>query len=304
MIMQFESLYEMMSVFADEQACVDQLRAIRWKNGAFCPHCGSTKVYHFSDQRNHKCGDCRKRFSIRVGTILEDSKLPLRKWFMAIFLITSHKKGIASTQLAKDLGVTQKTAWFVLHRLRYAARTKSFNRHLDGIIEADETFVGGKEKNKHASQRTGGKQGGKGKVAVFGMLERDGELRVKKVERVDGKTVKGEIARNVAPDAIVTTDEFRGYKGLEGRYRHRAVNHSAGEYVKWFYIHTNGLEGAWSHFKRQIVGVHHWISEAHIQLYLDEFQWRWNRREMDEGQRVNNMLTEVSGRLTYKELIA
>ena len=109
---------------------------------------------------------------------------------------------------------------------------------------------------------------------------------------------------NVAPGTIVMTDEHRGYKGIEGLYRHRAVNHSAGQYVKWFYIHTNGLEGAWSHFKRQVNGVHHWISEAHIQRYLDEFTWRWNRREMDEGQRVNAMLHQVSGRLTYQELIA
>lgn len=304
MIRQFESLYEMMQVFGDEQACVDHLTAIRWKGGAFCPHCGSTKVYHFADKRNHKCGDCRKRFSIRVGSIFEDSKLPLRKWFMAIFLITSHKKGIASTQLAKDLGVTQKTAWFVLHRLRYAARTKSFNRPLDGTVEVDETYVGGKEGNKHASKRDGDKRGGKGKVAVVGLLERDGELRAKKVERVDGSTLKGEIAANVAPGSIVMTDEHRGYSGIGKAYRHRRVNHSAGEYVKWFYIHTNGIEGAWSHFKRQVIGVHHWMSEAHIQRYLDEFQWRWNRRDMAEGQRVNALLDQVGGRLTYKQLIA
>ena len=304
MVNQFESLYEMMSVLVDEQACVDYLRNIRWKNGAFCPHCGCTRIYHFSDQRNHKCADCRKRFSIRVGTIFEDSKLPLRKWFMAIFLITSHKKGIASTQLAKDVGITQKTAWFVLHRLRYATRTKSFNRPLAGIVEADETYVGGKEKNKHKSKRTPGRQGGVGKIAVFGMLERNGEFRAKKIPHVDGKTVKGEIVQNVAPDAIVMTDEFRGYKGLESRYHHRSVNHSRGQYVKWSYIHTNCIEGAWAHFKRQVIGVHHWISKNHIQRYLDEFTWRWNRREMDEGHRVNDMLSEVSGRLTYKELIS
>ena len=128
MIQQFESLPEMMNAFADEQACIDYLRNARWKNGARCPYCGSTKVHHFSDRRNHKCGDCRKRFSVRIGTIFEDSKLPLRKWFMAIFLVTLHKKGITSTQLAKALGVTQKTAWSMLHRLRHAVRTRSFNR--------------------------------------------------------------------------------------------------------------------------------------------------------------------------------
>lgn len=304
MISQFESLYEMMAVFGDEQSCVDHLRDIRWKDGAYCPHCGSTKVYNFSDRRSHKCGDCRKRFSIRVGTIFEDSKLPLRKWFVAIFLITSHKKGIASTQLAKDIGVTQKTAWFVLHRLRHAARAKSFSRPLSGTVEADETYVGGKEKNKHKNKRIPGSQGGAGKIAVLGMLERNGDLRAKKIDHVDGKTVKREIAHNVSVGAIVMTDEFRGYKGLNRRYCHHTVNHSAGQYVKGLTIHTNGIEGAWSHFKRQVIGVHHWISKAHIQSYLDEFTWRWNRKNMNEGQRVNNMLEGVSGRLTYKELIS
>lgn len=304
MIRQFESLYEMMQVFGDEQSCIDHLRAIRWKDGAFCPHCGATKVYHFKDGRQHKCGECRMRFSIRVGTIFEDSKLPLRKWFVAIFLITSHKKGIASTQLAKDLGTTQKTAWFVLHRLRHAARTKSFDRPLDGTVEVDETYVGGKERNKHEWQRTGDTRGGKGKAAVVGTLERGGELRVKKVDRIDGQTLQSEIERNVARGAVVMTDEHRGYSGVEGPFNHYTVNHSAGEYVKWFFIHVNGLEGAWSHFKRQVIGVHHWISEAHLQRYLDEFAWRWNRRDMNEGPRVNALLAQVSGRLTYKELIA
>ena len=173
---QFDTLIQMMAAFPDEQAAVDHFTAIRWKHGAFCPHCGFDRVYHFSDKKTHKCGRCSRRFSIKVGTIFEDSKIPLRTWMLAIWLITSHKKSIASTQLAKDLGVTQKTAWFMTQRLRYAIRTKSFNRPLNGEIDADETFIGGKEKNKHASQRTGGKQGGKGKVAVFGLLEREGEL--------------------------------------------------------------------------------------------------------------------------------
>ncbi len=173
---QFETLMQMMSAFPDEQSALDHFTAIRWKHGAFCPHCGSTTVYHFANRRTHKCGDCRKRLSIKVGTIFEDSKIGLRQWMMAIWLITSHKKSIASTQLAKDIGVTQKTAWFILQRLRLAALTKSFNRLLDGEVEADETFIGGKEKNKHKSKRTGSKRGGKGKVAVMGITERSGEL--------------------------------------------------------------------------------------------------------------------------------
>lgn len=194
MLKSFNSLLQMMQAIPDEQTAIDHFTAIRFKNGAFCPSCGSTKVYHFSDKRSHKCGDCRKRFSIRVGTIFEDSKLPIRTWLLAIWLVTSHKKGIASTQLAKDLGITQKSAWFVTHRLRHAIRTQSFNRPLDGEIEADETFIGGKEKNKHAHQRTGGKQGGKGKIAVLGILERGGELRTGSTPSLSAKPVRQERA--------------------------------------------------------------------------------------------------------------
>ena len=136
MLQSFNSLIQMMEAIPDEQTAINHIRAIRWKNGAFCPHCGSVRVYHFSDERTHKCGDCRKRFSIRVGTIFEDSKLPLRKWMLAIWMITSHKKGIASTQLAKDIGITQKSAWFVTQRLREAARTQSFNRPLREDVES------------------------------------------------------------------------------------------------------------------------------------------------------------------------
>lgn len=299
---QFDSLYEMMQIFGDEQACIDHLRAIRWKNDAFCPHCASARIYYFSDNRMHKCGNCKKRFSIKVGTIFEDSKLPLRKWFMAIFLLTSHKKGIASTALAKDLGVTQKTAWFMLHRLRHAAKTKSFNRPLGGIVECNETYIGGKENNKH--KRKPGSQEGANKAVVWGAQERDGELRAEHVEDATGKTVKCKIEEHVADGSTVMTDEGKAYNGIQGRVTHLSVIHSAGQWVKHFIIHTNGLEYVWSHFKRQIVSVHHWISETHLQRYLDEFTWRWNAREMGQGESVNSLLNWVGGRLTYKELTA
>lgn len=301
MIKEFDSLYDMTEAFPNEQSCIDHLMAIRWKDGAYCPHCGSEKIYHFKDKRTHKCGGCRQRFSIKVGTIFEDSKLPLRKWFMAIWLITSHKKGIASTTLARDLKTTQKTAWFILHRLRHAAQVRSFNRPLQGDVEVDETFHGGKEKNKHVDKRQKLGRGAVGKTVIWGALERGGEFRAKKIDSL--KTVKSEMLANVAPGSNVMTDDYPGYKGLQGIYNHHTIKHSAGDYVKHADNHTNGIEGAWSLIKRQIYGIHYWVSPKHLDRYPSEMTWRYNRRGTEESQLVNSLLEQIGGRLTYKALI-
>jgi transposase-like protein len=298
----FDTLFQMMAAFPDEQTAIDHFTAIRWKDGAFCPACGSTKVYHFSDKRTHKCGDCRKRFSIKVGTIFEDSKIELRKWMMAVWLITSHKKGIASTTLAKDLGVTQKTAWFMLHRLRHAARTQSFNRPLDGEVEIDETYVGGKASNRHKGDPKNG-PGTSGKVAVVGALERGGNVVATVIDRTDTATLDGFAHAVIAPSATVSTDEHSGYRHLGRTFAHGVVRHSAGEYVSGA-IHTNGIEGYWSLLKRQIVGIHHFVSPKHLNRYVSESAWRFNLRSAGEGERVNALLAETNGRLRYKELIA
>lgn len=294
---EFSTLLELVAALPDEQAAIDHFTAIRWKNGAFCPYCGSTKVYHFSNKRTHKCGDCRQRFSIKVGTVFEDSKLPLRTWMMAVWYLSSHKKSIASTQLAKDIGVTQKTAWFMMHRLRHAARTRSFNRPLTGEVEADESFFGGKDKNRLVRDRKL-----RAKVVVMGVLERGGELRAYKIERpgLAGR----EVLRNVKPGARLLTDEYGPYKTIGKNYVHETVRHRSQEYARHGGIHVNGLEGYWSQIKRQIYGIHHWVSRKHIDRYIGENVWRYNRRGLEEATRFNELLAISDGRLRYQELIA
>ena len=304
MLAKFDSLFDLMEAFPDEQTCVDHFRSIRWRDGEFCPHCGGNRIYHFSDRKTFKCGDCRQRFSIKVGTIFEDTKLPLRKWFMAIWLITNHPKGIASTTLGKDLKITQKTAWFVLHRLRHAARTKSFNAPLKGTVEVDETYVGGKEKNKHAKDRKGGTQGGAGKEIVLGVIERDGELRMAVVEDLKAPTVQTYVCENVAKGATLMTDEHGSYAGLGKDYMHHTVNHGAGEYVRAYCIHTNSIESVWAILKRQIIGIHHWVSPKHLSRYATEMAWRFNHRDMTVVDRMNAIFGGMEGRLRYRTLIA
>ena len=304
MLQNFDSLFELMVAFPDEQSCIDHLRAIRWRDGAFCPHCGSNRIYHFSDHKTFKCGDCRARFSIKVGTVFEDTKLPLRKWFMAVWIITNHPKGIASTTLAKDLKITQKSAWFVLHRLRYAARTNSFNAPLSGNIETDTTFVGGKERNKHANKRIPGSQGGANKAVVIGAIEREGELRTAHIEDTKAKTVHGFVKANVANGSALMTDEDSSFLGLDGEYNVYSVNHSKGEYVRHFIFHTNGIESVWALLKRQIFGIHHWVSDKHLNRYVSEMTWRFNRRDMNVTDRMNDIFACAEGRLTYKALVA
>jgi transposase-like protein len=301
MIRQFKTLAELMVTFSDNQVAIDHFTAIRWKNGQFCPHCGHDKIYTPKDKGRYSCAQCHQRFSILVGTIFENTKLPLRVWFGAIWLLTNHPKGIASTTLARDLGITQKSAWFVLHRLRHAARTQSFNGPLGGKVQVDETFVGGKGSNRPG--RRGPGKSMYGKTSVIGAVNEDGQVKAKVLPLTLGRPEAQKfIDETVAPGATLVTDAHQSFWGIEG-YRHVMINHHKGEFSKGK-LHTNTIEGVWAQLKRQIVGTHHWVSAGHLQKYVDEMAWRMSRRAMTAEQRVNALFSAVEGRLTYKALIA
>ncbi|MBI4944999.1 MAG: IS1595 family transposase [Bacteroidetes bacterium] len=300
---QFKNLLQILDYFKDEATCRELLELQRWNGKPTCPHCGHEKVYRTN--RGFKCASpkCYKKFSATTGTILESSKLPLRIWFGAIYLNTAHKKGISSHQLGRDLGISQRTAWFVLQRVR--AMLKNNNPSLlTGTVEVDETFVGGKAKNKHAKQRREIKATGYvNKTMVFGILDRDGKtVHNQIVANVDGNNLKPIINEKVKEGSIVMSDGFGAYTGLNANYQHEVINHAQGEYYRNGF-HTNTLEGYWSQLKRGIYGIYHSTSRKHLHRYCDEFAFRYNNRHVSDTERFINVLTKVAdARLTWNQL--
>ena len=294
---QFDSLFSLNERFPDDKSCREFLEKARWSEKPICPHCKHDKVYRFSDGKLFKCAKCRKQFTVTVGTIFEDSHISLKKWFFAIYLITAHKKGISSLQLSKDLKVTQKTAWFILHRVRYAVKTKEFKAPLGNIVEADETYIGGK---KHKGKRG---RGSENKTAVFGMVERQGELFSIPVENTKKATIQPIINSNVSSTATIMTDEWKAYIGLNKLFSgHNVVNHGQKEYVNGI-THVNTIEGYWSLLKRGLIGIYHHVSPKHLHRYCNEFDYRYNTKELTDPQRFSKTLSICKGRLEYKSLI-
>lgn len=304
------TLMEAVRYFADADRTLALAVEMRWPQGVHCPTCGRTDVRFLATRRLWECKEkhSKRQFSAKVGTIFEDSPLPLDKWFVAIWSIANCKNGISSYELARALGITQKSAWFMLHRIRLAMSAGSFDK-MGGIVEADETYIGGLAKNMHEKERkeritTRG--GHVDKAAVFGMLQRtDGDIPSRVVTRMfrdaNAKTLQGHIRATVQPGAQLMTDSHTSYRGLSRDYIHQFVNHAV-EYVRGT-VHSNGIENFWSLVKRTIKGTYVSVDPIHLERYLTEQSFRFNERKDNDLGRFRSVLGSVAGkRLTYKEL--
>lgn len=297
----FNSIIELIKTFSSEEICIKHLEELRWNGNPVSPFDEDSKVYKCAGGR-YRCKNTGKYFNVKTSTIFDNTKMPLQKWFCAIWLATSHKKGISSIQLSKDLNITQKSAWFMLQRIRNCFGLDN-DGDLDNDVEADETYVGGKNKNRHSYKKVDGSQGrsAKDKTPVFGVVERQGKLIAKAVEDVQANTLTNEMIKYVKHTANIYTDEWLGYKTIKKIYDHTVVKHRQGEYVRGR-IHTNTIEGFWSLLKRGIVGIYHFTSKKHLQKYVDEFVFRYNTRDLNEAERFNFMLQNCDFRLTYNQL--
>jgi transposase-like protein len=318
------TLVKLASQYSDNDKARELLESIRWPNGPVCPHCKSERAYRLTPSATSKspgrkglckCRECRKQFTVTVGTIFEDSHIKISTWLMAIFILCSSKKGISAHQLHRMLGVTYKTAWFMAHRIRFAMSEGPLAEMLSGVVEIDETYVGGKPRpannQKPGDVRKGRRTGDGAKTPVLALVQRDGNVRTKVVSTVTAKNLGQFIDRNIARNAIVSTDNFVLYKNHFYNWkecRHEMVNHSQKEYARFekdgFVSHCNTAESFFSLIKRGVYGSFHHVSKEHLPRYCNEFAFRWNTRRLTDGERMEAAVEMVEGkRLTYKQVV-
>jgi transposase-like protein/transcription elongation factor Elf1 len=293
--------------FQDADAAREYLEAQRWPNGPVCPHCDGSVAYKLTGKPGskrpvrkgvYKCKACEQQFTVTVNTIFEDSHIPLNKWLLAIHLLCASKKGMSAHQMHRMLGVTYKSAWFMAHRIRYMMSQPSYKSKLKGVVEADETYVGGKRRNQGSVGRPDSYSH---KQAVFSVVQRDGDVRSFHVHRVTGDNLLSVMTKHVRPDSIVMTDGFASYDGLGARFgTHRVINHSAGEYSRKEKglptIHTNTIEGVFGLLKRGIIGTYHQVGSHHLHRYLAEFDFRYNARKISDSERTELALSQAEGK--------
>jgi transposase-like protein len=303
------TLVEAIRYFSHPDVCLEFMVALRWPNGVTCPECGSKQVIFLANARLFKCRGkhSRQKFSVKVGTIFEDSPITLDKWLAAIWMIANDKNGVSSYEIHREIGVTQKTAWFMLHRIRLAMQTGTFTK-LSGQVESDETYIGGKARNMHKYKKEQSikGRGTAGKAIVMGILERHGpdtisKVRAKVIKNIATKTIHDEVKKAVEPKSQLFTDELSSYVGLEKEYAHQVINHMEA-YVKGN-VHTNGIENFWSLLKRTIRGTYVSVEPFHLFRYVDEQSFRFNKRDDDNAGRFAEVVGGIVGkRVTYKKL--
>ncbi len=297
-----QTLLEAVRYFADLDVARGFLAHLRWPDGIECPSCGSSDISDMPTRKLFRCRLCKRQFSVKVGTIFEDSPIGLDKWLPAVWALSAAKNGVSSHELARSIGVTQKTAWFMLQRIRLAMQTKGFAAPLIGTIEADETFIGGKiQNNPSRKRRKADKTPYYDKTPVMGLLQRDGEVRAFVMPSMDAASMQQNVRDHVAEGSNLMTDGHLAYRPLEVEYYHQYVDHLK-EYVRG-QVHTNGIENFWSLFKRCVKGTYVKPEPKHLGRYVDEQVMRFNSRTMLDAERFTYLLSQVSGiRLTWKKL--